>query len=41
MPAEKSGPIKVKNMILKQVLEEKREATAKAVEAFSEETAQV
>ena len=33
--------MKVKDMILKQALEEKREATAKAVEAFSEETAQV
>ena len=32
---------KVKDMILKQALEEKREATAKAVEAFSETTAQV
>ena len=33
--------MKVKDMILKQALEEKREATAKAVEAFSEKTAQV
>jgi V/A-type H+-transporting ATPase subunit D len=33
--------MKVKDMILKQALEEKREATAKAVEAFSETTAQV
>ena len=33
--------MKVKDMILKQALEEKREATAKAVEAFSETAAQV
>ena len=33
--------MKVKDMILKQALEEKREATAKAVEAFSETTEQV
>ena len=32
--------VKVKDMILKQALEEKREATAKAVEAFSEAAAQ-
>ena len=30
-----AGPIKVKDMILKESLEEKREATAKAVKAFS------
>jgi len=33
--------MKVKDMILKQALEEKREATAKAVEAFSETAEQV
>ena len=33
--------MKVKDMLLKQALEEKREATAKAVEAFSETAAQV
>ena len=33
--------MKVKDMILKQALEEKRESTAKAVEAFSEAASQV